>query len=98
LTPEEFTFFLYPYIAPEKFLIQAYLEKNPNPIIKSAYENSDHHSLFQKMVIEGLVVDRSSALNACWQAFISKPEYQTLFQEFRTFILKTARFFSENNE
>ena len=96
--PNEFSFFLFPFTAPEKFLLKAYLSNNSNPKLQNAFENSDHHALFQEMVNEGLSANRESALEMCWNEFITKPEFSSLYTDFREFILKTTRHFSECNE
>ena len=96
--PEEFSFFLYPYTAPEKFLIKSYLLENNNDKLNTALTYSDHHSLFKEMVILGIAVSESQALNICWTAFKNTPEYNKLSSDLKTFILSTTKHFSEANE
>lgn len=96
--PEEFAFFLYPYIAPEKFLVKAYLLQNNNVPLNTALNYSDHHALFKEMVNLGLAVDEAQALNNCWAAFRQTPEFNKLSADLKAFILKTAKHFSETNE
>lgn len=96
--PEEFAFFLYPYIAPEKFLVKAFLLQNNNIPLNTALNYSDHHALFKEMVSLGLAVDEAQALNNCWVAFRQTPEFNKLSADLKTFILKTAKYFSETNE
>jgi len=93
--PDEFTFFLYPYTAPEKFLVSAYLNVNPNPQLHTALVNSDHHALFQEMVNIGLAVDRYSARLLCWQAFEMTPEYTQLEVDLTEFLLSVVTHFSK---
>jgi hypothetical protein len=50
------------------------------------------------MVNEGLAVDESQALNICWQAFISTPEYDVLEKTFNDFILRATSDFTVRNE
>lgn len=92
--PDEFTFFLYPYTAPEKFLVSAYLTAHPNPQLNTALVNSDHHALFQEMVNLGLAADRGTARMICWQAFHATPEYNQLEVEMTEFLLSTVTHFS----
>ncbi|WP_288878825.1 hypothetical protein [Pedobacter panaciterrae] len=96
--PEEFSFFLYPYIAPEKFLVKAFLLQNNNAELNTALSYCDHHSLFKEMVNLGLAVDEAQALNLCWIAFSTTPEYNKLVSDLKAFIIKVTKFFSENNE
>ncbi len=71
----ENTLFLYPYDAPEKFLVGSYLSTNPNTKLTTALQHSDHHSLFQQMVNLGLATDKSDARASCYTAFEASPEY-----------------------
>lgn len=93
--PDEHTFFLYPYIAPEKFLVHSYLTAYPNPQLTTALNYSDHHALFQEMVVLGLATDASQARNLCWQAFIHTPEYHKLEADLTSFLIKTVAHFSK---
>lgn len=67
--------FLYPFDAPEKFLVRAYLASNPNADLASSLQHSDHHSLFQQMVNLGLATDKNDARAACYAAFENSAEY-----------------------
>ncbi|TNE54319.1 MAG: hypothetical protein EP338_07855 [Bacteroidetes bacterium] len=96
--PNEFTFFLYPYTAPEKFLVRAYLNRYPNETLETAWKYSDHHSLFQEMNNIGLATDNSDARSKCWQAYTESGEYATLLGTMKEFLLKTAKHFSEEQE
>lgn len=93
--PDEHSFFLYPYIAPEKFLVHSYLVGNPNPQLSTALNYSDHHALFQEMVVLGLATDISQARNICWQAFKFMPEYNKLEADLTAFLIKTTAHFSK---
>jgi len=96
--PNEFSFFLYPYMAPEKFLIQAYLRNHSNVPIQTALNYSDHHALFQEMVNQGLAPDQYTAIQLCWTEFKNGSEYNKLFSDFKNFIMSAAKYFSEINE
>jgi AAA15 family ATPase/GTPase len=96
--PSEFSFFLYPYTAPEKFLVKAFVQQNNNAALDTALNYSDHHSLFSKMVELGLAADERQALNECWVAFKITSEYQKLALDMKEFLVKTTRYFSETNE
>lgn len=94
--PSEFSFFLYPYFAPEKFLVQHFLTANSQHTqLATALINTDHHSLFQQMANLGIAADKYQAREYCWNAFIATAEYSTLYNEFKSFILRTTAHFSE---
>lgn len=93
--PSEFSFFLYPYIAPEKFLVQYFLNFNPQYTqLATALINTDHHSLFQEMVNLGISADKYQARQNCWDAFILTAEYTTLLNDFKAFIIRATAYFS----
>jgi len=94
--PSEFSFFLYPYIAPEKFLVQYFLTANPHYTqLATALRNTDHHSLFQEMANLGISADKNQARQNCWDVFFTTAEYTTLYNDFKTFILRSTAHFSE---
>lgn len=96
--PQEFAFFLYPYIAPEKFLIKAFLLQNNNASLNTALNYSDHHALFKEMVNLGLAADEAQALNNCWIAFRQTPEFNKLSADLKAFVFRITKHFSETNE
>lgn len=93
--PDEHTFFLYPYTAPEKFLVNSYLNTNPNPQLNTALNHSDHHALFQEMVNLGLAVDSAQARHLCWQSFENTPEFNKLKIDLTAFLIATVTHFSK---
>lgn len=95
LNDDEFSFFLYPYTAPEKFLVGAYLTAHPQAELSTALKYSDHHSLFQEFVNLGLAVNEEQALLLCWQSFINTPEYRKLKTDLTSFLLKVTTHFSK---
>jgi predicted ATPase len=90
----EKTLFLYPYDAPEKFLVRAYLASNPNAALSSALQHSDHHSLFQQMVNLGIATDKLDARAACYTAFEASPEYTKHEEDLRDFLTSVVSEFS----
>ena len=70
------THFLYPYEAPEKFLIRAYLDQHNNHSLHTALSHKDHHTLFQEMVALGLAADESDARSLCYDSFMESPEFE----------------------
>lgn len=91
---EERAIFLYPYEAPEKFLIRSYLSTNPHPELKAALEHTDHHALFQAMVNYGLATDTADARGQCYVAFKNSPEFTKHDSELRLFLTKVLVEFS----
>ena len=63
--------------------------------LATALINTDHHSLFQEMVNLGISADKYQARQDCWNSFIVTAEYSTLFNDFKTFILRATTHFSE---
>lgn len=96
--PAEQALFLYPFDAPEKFLVRAYLFANPNPELSTALQYSDHHSLFQVMVNEGLAVNTADALNLCYAAFEDSPEFLKHKEDLSNFLRSVAIKYSEAQE
>lgn len=94
----EFVYFLYSDKAPERFLCDAYLAKNPNDDLRLFIELENHHQLFDEMVRLGLSVDRHDALISCWNCFESTDGYKSMFADFKQFIYTTAKHFSEVND
>lgn len=90
----EFSFFLYPYTAPEKFLVKSYLDRNPNIQLSTALSYSDHHALFQEMVNIGLAADDKDARAICWEAFSQTPEYRKFENDFSIFLKRVVLHFS----
>lgn len=93
--PSEKTLFIYPYDAPEKFLVRAYLLQNPNSQLRASLDYSDHHSLFQQMVNLGLAVTDADALSLCYSAFEQTSEYTKHYDELSRFIKEVLTHFSE---
>ena len=93
----ENSLFLYPYTAPEKFLVKAYLNEYPNAVIQTALNISDHHTLFLEMTNEGLATDEKDALMKCWDCFEKTPEFRLLENTFNEFIINVAQEFTTNN-
>jgi len=94
----EKTLFLYPYDAPEKFLVRSYLTANPNAELATALQHSDHHSLFQQMVNLGLSTDKPDARSACYTAFEASPEYTKHEEDLKNFLIQIVTHFSSVQE
>ncbi|HEY8270260.1 MAG TPA: AAA family ATPase [Pseudobdellovibrionaceae bacterium] len=91
----ENTLFIYPYDAPEKFLIRAYLMENDNQELRAALEHEDHHTLFNKMIGCGLATSELDAQSCCYSAFSNTPEYQKHKSDMSSFLISVVKKFSE---
>lgn len=92
---ENFVHFLKPDTSPEKALAEAYLALNPNDELKAFLVADNHHAFFQKMVDMDLAADRGDAKNKCYSAFEASHEFNDHFESLKTFLIETARHFSE---
>jgi len=90
----EFTVFIYPYDKPEKFLIRAYLSKNPNEILEAALHHVDHHTLFIIMVELGLAADANDARSRCFESFSNSQEYQKHSEDLQALIKRAIAHFT----
>ncbi|MFA5375523.1 MAG: AAA family ATPase [Dehalococcoidia bacterium] len=92
--PSEFSAFIYPYKAPEKFLVEAFLQNHPNQQLNSALTFIDHHSLFEKMVQLSLAQDVTDAKSQCFSSFRNQPEYMRFEADLEAFLINTVHHFS----
>lgn len=88
------TSFIYPYVAPEKFLVRSYLENNPHPMLNYDLENTDHHFLFKKMVSYGLASDEKDALIICYNNFKNCAFYSFHALEIIKYLYKAIDYYS----
>lgn len=82
---------------PESFLVEKYLEYNPNPNMSYHLENSNNHILFSKMQEFGIASNEEEAFLICWSSFESSnyyPEYLTVLKEF---IFSKIEYFTKEN-
>lgn len=93
--PNEQVEFLYPYEAPEKFLVGAYLSRNNHSELQSALEHDNHHTLFQSMVNFGLAVDAPDAREQCFRALEQTREFAKHDSDLRNFLIRVVKHFSE---
>ena len=91
----ENTCFIYPYEAPEKFLVRSYLNSFPNTELQSALVHTDHHCLFQEMVNLNLATDVSDARSSCYSAFKTVPEFNKHAADLESFLKTVVKHFTE---
>ena len=91
---EELLYFHYSNEAPEKMLLDAYLNKNNNTTLEYHCNNSNPHCLFEKMVEEGICVNKDDAFDMCWDALVATPEGTQYLDEMKTFIINVCKKFS----
>ncbi|NUY81741.1 AAA family ATPase [Flavobacterium sp. MAH-1] len=92
--PEDTLHFIYSNHSPERFLVQAYLNQNPNTTLEYHVQNSNVHSLFTKMVEESVCISREEAFEVCWAIFFATPDGQAYFQTLQDFILEMVEKYS----
>ncbi|MFD1123162.1 AAA family ATPase [Methylophilus flavus] len=86
--------FLYPYEAPEKFLLKSYLKKHPNKNIEAESQHTDHHSYFQMLVNYSLATDEADAKNKCYEAFKESAEHTKHKEDITKFLKSVVTDFS----
>lgn len=96
--PNEDVDFLYPFDAPEKFLIRAYLAQNPNPDLAATLQHSEHHALFQQMANLGLAADAADARSIAFTAFEGSVEYAKHYEDLSAFLMRIATKYSSAQE
>ena len=92
--PAEQVLFLYPHEAPEKFLVQAYLNEHPNAELESALRHENHHALLQKMVDCGLATDQADARGKCYASFQGSSEFRIHKDQLTAFLSNVLEMFS----
>lgn len=93
--PNELVTFLFPYEAPEKFLVRAYLREHSSPELEAGLAHNDHHTLFQVMVNLGLAADAAEARGLCYSAFEVQPEYTKHSRDLEDFLTRVLTHFTE---
>ncbi len=93
---EDLLYFHYSNEAPEKMLVRAYLDANPNRTLQYHYMASNTHCLFDKMINEGICADKNTAFELCWNALLATQEGQQYFVELKKFIVNTCKKFSND--
>lgn len=91
--PEQTLFFHYSNDAPEKMLVKSYLAAHPNPVLQYHVDNSNPHCLLEKMVEQGLAVDRYRAFELCFESYKNSVDGSTHFQNLKLFIEGLIRHF-----
>lgn len=86
--------FIYSNESPEKLLLRAYLNKNPNSTLSYHLSHSNTHSLMQKMVENSNCINANEAFELCWKEFIETVDGGIYFKELKKFIIKMVNKFS----
>ncbi len=84
--------------APEHFLLDCYLIKNPHASLSYHLESSNNHIFFDKMVefVES-VVNSDDAFEICWNEFKNSSSYDKYLDEFKNFIQEKISKFKEES-
>lgn len=88
--------FFYSDKAPEVFLIEAFLQKHPNPTMRYHVGQSNPHVLFRKMVETSLAMSEDDAFEKCWEIFSNSHEGDQYFESLMNYILYVAKYFSKD--
>lgn len=92
--PEKGLFFHSSNFAPEKMLLQKYINQQYNSTLEYHANHSNPHCLFQKMIEEGICSSKNEAFEVCWNAFSSTADGQTYIVELSEFLIDRCRVFS----
>lgn len=84
--PQEGLFFHYSNMAPEKMLLQEYLAKHPHTGLQYHFEHSNPHSILQKMVEEGLALNKTEAFNMCFTEYRHSAGGEEHFESLKRFL------------
>lgn len=79
-------FFHYSNYPPEKMLLQEYLGNHPNGNLQYHLEHSNVHCLLQKIVDEGLAIDKEGAFNVCFTDYRNSAGGSAHFESLKAFI------------
>ena len=85
--PEPHLFFHYSNVAPEKMLVKSYLAVHPNDNIQYHVDNSNPHCLLEKMVEQGIVVDKQNAFNLCFNEYKNSAGGNAHFEDLKLFLI-----------
>lgn len=83
---EEGLFFHYSGEAPEKMLVRAFLDNHDCPQLQYHVDNSNPHCLLEKMVEQGLAMDKKDAFEKCFTYYKSSVGGSVHFEELKEFI------------
>ncbi|AYW35898.1 AAA family ATPase [Capnocytophaga canimorsus] len=88
-------YFLYSDKNLEYFLVEMFLNNNPNTSLQYHLQNSDNHCLFEKMVELQQGSNKDEAFELCWKEFENTDEGQKHIRELGDFIEKMIDKFSK---
>lgn len=94
---DDFIMKLFSNEAPEKFLLKSYLLKHPNANLTHHLNNSDTHCLFDKCIEQSVAVSKDEVFEKMYSDIEQTKEYQNWLLEFKQFLIKTCKYFSEKN-
>lgn len=88
--PEDDLFFHYTNLAPEKMLLQHYLANNHHETLIYHFESSNPHCLFEKMIEEGVAINKTDAFEKCYYAVIATSAGREYIDKLKSFLIKHA--------
>ena len=92
--PESELHFILSNEAPEKHLVKKYLQTNPNQNLDYHVNNSNVHCLFDKMVEQGLCINKQEAFILCWTNYEQQPEGILEMRRLENFLIEMCNNFS----
>lgn len=93
---EDGLFFLFGIDSPEKGLLRAYLENEPNTTLTYHLQVSNPHCLFQKMCELGVCVNVEEARQVCWDSFSESETGVHFVNELSEFLIRSCQHYSED--
>jgi len=88
--PENDLFFHLSNLAPERMLVQHYLQANPNSAMSYHLANSNAHCLFTKMVEEGSASSKNDAFEKCYSAMIAEQAGREHMDKLKSFLMRSV--------
>lgn len=85
--PQDGLFFHYSNLAPEKMLLREYLANHPHAGLQYHFEHSNPHCLLQKMVEEGLALNKTEAFGVCFTDYRNSVGGAAHFEALKQFLI-----------
>lgn len=87
--------FIFPFIAPEKFLAEAFLTANPDEVLSAYLSGHNHHGFFGKMVDLEMAATEVDARSMCYDAFKKSDHFEEHFRSLSMFLKGAHDFFEQ---
>lgn len=84
-------FFHYSNMPPEKMLLKEYLANHPHASLQWHLDNSNPHCLFQKMVEEGVAINKNNAFDLCFTEYHNMAAGDAHFNQMKSFLISLSQ-------